>query len=297
MSYDGKIYGLMGKANEILTVKVVNTATLNVKKNETERYMPFFQEGPAHKVLVESYGKLYVVWKIYAEEYRPYEIQDFEVLKLDFSRKVWERVKTLGNRAFFLGPRCCTICCSASTKESGKGIMGNTICFTIAGDISLYAYNLEDKSISASDQKSIYQKCAIVVLLDQLNDADFSPLIDFFNANDSSEIEVVDDTFACMPNLVRLSRCETRVTNLWTTTAALSKLPSLVELRFQNCLRCNDTRPCTAIENIAFRNSSVDETIQQLLAGSVDDSLRLYNIKHMQPIVVDNCYNFEQLIS
>lgn len=54
------------------------------------------------------------------------------------------------------------------------------------------------------------------------------------------------DCFACMPNLMHLSMCETRVANLWTTTAALSKLPSLVELRFQNCLCCKDTGPCPA---------------------------------------------------
>lgn len=52
------------------------------------------------------------------------------------------------------------------------------------------------------------------------------------------------DCFSCMPNLMRLSMCETRVANLWTTTAALSKLPSLVELRFQNCLCWKDTGPC-----------------------------------------------------
>ncbi|PIA33042.1 hypothetical protein AQUCO_04200058v1 [Aquilegia coerulea] len=55
-----------------------------------------------------------------------------------------------------------------------------------------------------------------------------------------------EDCFTCMPNLVRVSMCETRVSNLWTTSAALSKLPSLVELRFQNCLCCNDTGPCSA---------------------------------------------------
>ncbi|KAM4128285.1 hypothetical protein ACJW30_02G155400 [Castanea mollissima] len=54
------------------------------------------------------------------------------------------------------------------------------------------------------------------------------------------------DCFACMPNLMHLSMCETRVANLWTTTAALLKLPSLVELRFQNCLCCKDTGPCPA---------------------------------------------------
>ncbi|KAF3794274.1 DNA damage-binding protein 2 [Nymphaea thermarum] len=52
------------------------------------------------------------------------------------------------------------------------------------------------------------------------------------------------ECFNCMPNLARLSLCETRITNLWTTSAALSKLPSLKEIRFQNCLCCSDTRQC-----------------------------------------------------
>ncbi|XP_022740700.1 uncharacterized protein LOC111292537 isoform X2 [Durio zibethinus] len=52
------------------------------------------------------------------------------------------------------------------------------------------------------------------------------------------------DCFSCMPNLMCLSMCETRVANLWTTTAVLAKLPSLLELRFQNCLCCKDTGPC-----------------------------------------------------
>ncbi|KAM6591289.1 hypothetical protein CsatA_013894 [Cannabis sativa] len=50
--------------------------------------------------------------------------------------------------------------------------------------------------------------------------------------------------FYCMPHLLRLSMCETRITNLWTTSAALLKLPSLKELRFQNCLCCKDTGAC-----------------------------------------------------
>ncbi|XP_038997664.1 uncharacterized protein LOC120122605 isoform X2 [Hibiscus syriacus] len=52
------------------------------------------------------------------------------------------------------------------------------------------------------------------------------------------------DCFSCMPSLMRLSMCETRVANLWTTTEVLAKLPSLLELRFQNCLCCKDTGPC-----------------------------------------------------
>ncbi|KAK9715835.1 hypothetical protein RND81_06G192700 [Saponaria officinalis] len=53
-----------------------------------------------------------------------------------------------------------------------------------------------------------------------------------------------ESCFSSMPNLKRLSVCATRVSNLWTTTTSLSKLPSLVELRFQNCLCCNSTGLC-----------------------------------------------------
>lgn len=56
----------------------------------------------------------------------------------------------------------------------------------------------------------------------------------------SSLTSFQEDCFTCMPNLMCLSLCDTRISNLWTTFAALSKLPSLVELRFQNWSCCND---------------------------------------------------------
>ncbi|KAL8541533.1 hypothetical protein ACS0TY_002707 [Phlomoides rotata] len=49
-----------------------------------------------------------------------------------------------------------------------------------------------------------------------------------------------EDCFSCMPNLRFLSLCGTTIANLWTTSAALAKLPSLVELRFQSCTYRND---------------------------------------------------------
>lgn len=49
-----------------------------------------------------------------------------------------------------------------------------------------------------------------------------------------------ESCFTCMPKLRCLSLCETRVSNLWTTSAALSKLTSLIELRFQNSLCADD---------------------------------------------------------
>ncbi|XP_020532423.1 uncharacterized protein LOC105650742 isoform X2 [Jatropha curcas] len=55
-----------------------------------------------------------------------------------------------------------------------------------------------------------------------------------------------ENCFTCMPNLICLSMCATRVVNLWTTVAALSKLSSLVELRFQKWLCCNETGSSSA---------------------------------------------------
>ncbi|QCE08470.1 uncharacterized protein LOC114192413 isoform X1 [Vigna unguiculata] len=57
----------------------------------------------------------------------------------------------------------------------------------------------------------------------------------------SSLTSFQEECFNCMPNLMRLSMCDTRITNLWTTVAALSKLPSLIELRFQYWQYCNDS--------------------------------------------------------
>ncbi|KAK2657580.1 hypothetical protein Ddye_010632, partial [Dipteronia dyeriana] len=75
-----------------------------------------------------------------------------------------------------------------------------------------------------------------------------------------------EDCFSCMPNLMSLSMCETRISNLWTTSAALAKLPSLTELRFQNCLCCKDTGPCPAlsvgIADATFQASASDEGIE-----------------------------------
>ncbi|BFG41980.1 hypothetical protein CerSpe_282540 [Prunus speciosa] len=62
----------------------------------------------------------------------------------------------------------------------------------------------------------------------------------------SSLTSFQEDCFTCMPNLMCLSLCDTRISNLWTTIAALSKLPSLDELRFQKWSCCNDAGPYSA---------------------------------------------------
>lgn len=193
--------------------------------------------------------------------------------------------------------------------------------------------------------KAQHKGCSLVVLLDNLKDADFHPVLDLFMEIDASEIDAVDiinrsacpldggyvlsllraintklrivdlqdvslgknfllnisqrglrcqvlnlksshfrklnmcgsfeqmhtlnldfstslsgfreDCFLCMPNLKFLSLCETRIMNLWTTSAALIKLPSLVELRFQYYLNCDGKELCSSAGNFLCCNEEV----------------------------------------
>ncbi|XP_024019793.1 uncharacterized protein LOC21392749 [Morus notabilis] len=114
------------------------------------------------------------------------------------------------------------------------------------------------------------------------------------------------DCFSCMPSLLRLSMCETRITNLWTTSAALLKLPSLRELRFQNCLCCKDTGPCpsyrerTTLEidlwelSIALPDLDARENlkyeIQEKDEFLMNATLRRYRSHHPSPICFEKYY-------
>ncbi|KAH9712188.1 WD REPEATS REGION domain-containing protein [Citrus sinensis] len=78
----------------------------------------------------------------------------------------------------------------------------------------------------------------------------------------SSLASLHEDCFSCMPYLMCLSMCETRIVNLWTTTAAISKLPYLMELRFQMCLCCKDTGPCRASLDAKNQASGADDRVK-----------------------------------
>ncbi|KAF3438826.1 hypothetical protein FNV43_RR17101 [Rhamnella rubrinervis] len=82
------------------------------------------------------------------------------------------------------------------------------------------------------------------------------------------------DCFSCMPNLLSLSLCETRITNLWTTSAALSKLPSLTELRFQNCLCCCGTGPCLSSYGRDTSVHGYESQLNMCLYGEVSSTDR-----------------------
>lgn len=100
-----------------------------------------------------------------------------------------------------------------------------------------------------------------------------------------------EDCFSCMPNLRFLSLCETRITNLWTTSAALTKLPSLAELRFQNCVYCNDSGypPVSSRNEGHFSThtdlglhielpSTSDEVFQHLQLNIDDEDINDYDV-------------------
>ncbi|CDY61046.1 BnaCnng37220D [Brassica napus] len=50
-----------------------------------------------------------------------------------------------------------------------------------------------------------------------------------------------ESCFSCMPNLTCLSMCDTVVSDLWTASAALLKLPSLEVLWFQIWICCSES--------------------------------------------------------
>lgn len=115
----------------------------------------------------------------------------------------------------------------------------------------------------------------------------------------SSLTSFEEDCFNCMPNLTCLSMCETRISNLWTTIAALSKLPSLVQLRFQYWQYCNDTGTSFTSSG---RRSDATADFRQLdrvpfIGESRIDTRELTDLNISVEDPLRNVYSFDEVMS
>ncbi|KAK1439956.1 hypothetical protein QVD17_05781 [Tagetes erecta] len=99
------------------------------------------------------------------------------------------------------------------------------------------------------------------------------------------------DCFTCMPNLKCLSLCGTKISNLWSTSASLAKLRSLIELRFQSCLCCDDSKACPRSfgvkSDVSTSYNLIHESTEEPmdLSSNVEDELfNAFSIGNFNPV-------------
>ncbi|KAI3873865.1 hypothetical protein MKW98_001514, partial [Papaver atlanticum] len=92
--------------------------------------------------VMESFGQVFTIDRYYIPRGVFKFLTNIEIAKLDFSSMAWEEVKSLDDYVFFLGHDN-QLSCLASEMGLSKGC----VYFTRHGEINLYKYDLEDKSV------------------------------------------------------------------------------------------------------------------------------------------------------
>jgi hypothetical protein len=91
--------------------------------------------------------------------------------------------------------------------------------------------------------------------------------------------------------------CETMVANLWSTVAALSKLPSLVELRFQYWQYCNDTGTSftsSSGKSDGTADFSLLDKVPFIGESCIDDTRELTDLNISVEDPLRNFYSFDE---
>ncbi|CAL5444237.1 unnamed protein product [Camellia sinensis] len=140
----GKIYGITLDGT-LLTVDDVGSNLVVTELGSEKAPNPSIPgTSRLDENLVDSCGELFIVVKSYLG--MTMKIRDMEVYKMDFSRLLWTKVDSLGDRTFFL----CITGNSFSCSAAESGIKHNSIYYLEGNDRDLYVFDLENYSISFS---------------------------------------------------------------------------------------------------------------------------------------------------
>ncbi|PSR85335.1 F-box/kelch-repeat protein [Actinidia chinensis var. chinensis] len=145
VSCNGKLYASTFSFSQLVSIEQNNS--LVIRSRGSSKPTPAEYLSPhQRRDLVESCGDLFAIITIDGGIIHEDAI-GIEIFKLDFSSMIWERVESVRDRVFFL---CNNYALSCPTEISSEQINGNCVYFTRWEDKSLYSYNMDDGSISAS---------------------------------------------------------------------------------------------------------------------------------------------------
>ncbi|XP_042485533.1 uncharacterized protein LOC122065747 [Macadamia integrifolia] len=101
--------------------------------------------------LVGFSNELFLVHKYHLTRRTGTMVWSFQIFKMDFSRKKWQIVRNLGNKALFIDPKTKGVFYSTTTGSSSSSrILRNSIYFTQKEDRYLYRFDMKERSISSA---------------------------------------------------------------------------------------------------------------------------------------------------
>ncbi|KAI8552815.1 hypothetical protein RHMOL_Rhmol06G0297400 [Rhododendron molle] len=145
----GKLYASIRNKSQLVSIDTVeqDTSHLVIKRLGAKLPSDYEQISPrVGNYLVESNGEIYCIIAMYGAR-RFTDVNGMEIFKLDLTRLIWERVESLKDRVFFVCNQYAVSCPAISTDQVGEA---TCVYFSLVEDKSLYAYNIEDDSISVS---------------------------------------------------------------------------------------------------------------------------------------------------